>query len=260
MNRIHSEQFGSSDEEDAQLMMDDGGVENREKKEAEGDDDIMETEQTENKDKDTNNHDKLSTKSTEMESELKRKIEALGNMEKIEKEFADLKEKFFKDKISQLKREIDSINHDTHPTFREKCRELEDIKSDKIWNAEQWKQYQLQNINNVFEAERRQAEEEYSAEKQQLKEKMINAIYDKQKKLTEEKMTMNLTDASDSRTNTRTLRKRGGVSTQQQQNNFKKKLNHINTAPNINYTLRDFEILEDLSIIVNTKPTRSGGR
>jgi len=257
MSRSHSEQFGSSDDEDAQLMMDEVGAETREKKVSDGDDDTMETEQTENKDKDTNNHDKLSTKNSEMDSEVnKRRIEALGNMEKIEKEFADLKEKFFKDKISQLKREIESINHDTHPTFREKCRELEEIKTDKIWNAEQWKQYQLQNINNVFEAERRQAEEEYSAEKQQLKEKMINAICEKQKKLTEEKMTMNLTDATDTRTNTRTLRKRGGVSTQQQQNSFKKKLN----PPHINYTLRDSEILEDLSIIVNTKPTRNGGR
>lgn len=238
-------------------MMDEGGAETREKKEVDGDEENMESEHTENKDKENNNHDKPASKNTEMDSELnKRRIEALGNMEKIEKEFADLKEKFFKDKISQLKREIDSINHDTHPTFREKCRELEEIKSEKIWNAEQWKQYQLQNINNVFEAEKKQAEEEYNIEKQQLREKMINAIYDKQKKLTEEKMTMNLTDASDTRTNTRTLRKRGGVSTQQQQNSFKKKLN----PPHITYTLRDFEILEDLSIIVNTRPTRSGGR
>jgi len=257
MSRSNNEQFGSSDDEDAQLLMDEVGAEAREKKEADGDEDMMESEHTENKDKESNNHDKLPPKGTEMDSELnKRRIEALGNMEKIEKEFADLKEKFFKDKITQLKREIDSINHDTHPSFREKCRELEEIKAEKIWNAEQWKQYQLQNILNVFESEKRQAEEEFNSEKQQLREKMINAICDKQKKLTEEKMTMNLTDASDTRTNTRTLRKRGGVSTQPPANSFKKKLN----PPHINYTLRDFEILEDLSIIVNSKPTRSGGR
>jgi hypothetical protein len=40
-----------------------------------------------------------------------KKKEALGNMEKIEKEFTDLKEKFFKDKIGQLKKEVDAIKN-----------------------------------------------------------------------------------------------------------------------------------------------------
>jgi len=170
------------------------------------------------------------------------------NMEKIEKEFADLKEKFFKDKIAALKREIDSIKNGTHPIFCEKCRELEQARDDKVSAAEQWKQYQLQNVNNVFDAERRQAEEELMAEKRQIREGMVQALIDKKKKLTEEKMTMNLTDPSDTRTNTRTLRRRGGTNSQQpQQNNFKKKLN----PPQINYTLLTSEIQEDLHMISN---------
>lgn len=35
----------------------------------------------------------------------------LGNMEKIEKEFADLKEKFFNDKIEALKKEYEMIKN-----------------------------------------------------------------------------------------------------------------------------------------------------
>lgn len=106
----------------------------------------------------------------EIDLEQKRK-----NMEKIEKEFADLKEKFFKDKIVALKREIEAIKNgvllsvwqlgltcaETHPGFCDRCRELEQSRDDKVFAAEQWKHYQLQNINNVFDAERRQAEEEY---------------------------------------------------------------------------------------------------
>lgn len=41
----------------------------------------------------------------------KKKQETLGNMEKIEKEFTDLKEKFFKDKIASLKKEEDAIRN-----------------------------------------------------------------------------------------------------------------------------------------------------
>ena len=45
----------------------------------------------------------------------KKRQEALGNMEKIEKEFTDLKEKFFKDKIGQLKKEVDTIKNGMSP-------------------------------------------------------------------------------------------------------------------------------------------------
>jgi hypothetical protein len=45
------------------------------------------------------------------EDDGKKRQEALGNMEKIEKEFTDLKEKFFKDKIGQLKKEVDAIKN-----------------------------------------------------------------------------------------------------------------------------------------------------
>jgi hypothetical protein len=41
--------------------------------------------------------------------EEKRRKECLGTMEKIEKEFADLKEKFFQEKIEGLKKEYELI-------------------------------------------------------------------------------------------------------------------------------------------------------
>jgi len=43
--------------------------------------------------------------------EERRRKECLGNMEKIEKEFADLKEKFFNDKIEALKKEYEAIKN-----------------------------------------------------------------------------------------------------------------------------------------------------
>lgn len=48
----------------------------------------------------------------------------------------------------------------THPQFCEQCKDLDTLKSEKIAAAEQWRQYQLQNINNMFEADRQQAEDE----------------------------------------------------------------------------------------------------
>lgn len=43
-------------------------------------------------------------------NEARKKLEAMG---KIEKEFTDLKEKFFNDKMAQLKKEIDTIKNGT---------------------------------------------------------------------------------------------------------------------------------------------------
>eukprot|EP00026_Physarum_polycephalum_P014131 Phypoly_transcript_14608.p1 GENE.Phypoly_transcript_14608~~Phypoly_transcript_14608.p1 ORF type:complete len:275 (+),score=56.87 Phypoly_transcript_14608:100-924(+) len=177
----------------------------------------------------------------------KKRQEALGNMEKIEKEFTDLKEKFFKDKIGQLKKEVDAIKNGTHPQFCEQCKELDDIKIERIAAAEQWKQYQLQNINNMFEAERLQAEEECTTEKRLLKDRLINTILDKKKKISEDKMTMNITDPTDTRTNTRQLRRRGAPPPPPPVTQTKKKL----TPPSINYTLKDTEIQEDLNAIFN---------
>jgi hypothetical protein len=43
--------------------------------------------------------------------EEKRRKECFGNMEKIEKEFQDLKEKFFNEKIEALRKEYDAIRN-----------------------------------------------------------------------------------------------------------------------------------------------------
>jgi hypothetical protein len=52
---------------------------------------------------------KQSQGTQEVDLEEKRRLECLDNMEKIEKEFSILKEKFYSDKIAHLKAEIDKI-------------------------------------------------------------------------------------------------------------------------------------------------------
>jgi breast cancer metastasis-suppressor 1-like protein len=148
----------------------------------------------------------------EVDLEEKRRLECLDNMEKIEKEFSILKEKFYADKISHLKTEIDKISEGKHDKYQQKMKDLDKRKEEKVWAAEQWKQYQLMNINNVFEAEKKMAEDEFQSEKDQLKEKMVVALQDKQKKLEEEKNNLNLTDGlvdMRSAPAARSLRRRG---------------------------------------------------
>ena len=42
-----------------------------------------------------------------------------------------------------------------------KSKELEEAKEHKMWAAQKWKEYQLQNIESTFLAEQKQAEEEF---------------------------------------------------------------------------------------------------
>jgi hypothetical protein len=38
---------------------------------------------------------------------------------------------------------------------------LEETKETKVWSAEKWKEYQIKNIETMFDAEKKQAEDEY---------------------------------------------------------------------------------------------------
>jgi len=176
-------------------------------------------------------------------------------MERIEKEFSDLKEKFFSDQIESLSFERDRIRDGKHERYIEKAKELEEKKNEKLWAAQQWREYQLQNINQVFESEKRQAEDDFKGERSQLKERMVVAIEDKVKKLEEEKVTLNLTDGSDTRIMTRTLRRRGKDTASTLGSTFSSSSSQTtkkrSNPPSINYllVLKESEILDDLAAI-----------
>lgn len=190
----------------------------------------------------------------EADLQEKHRLECLDNLEKIEKEFSDLKEKFFRDQMESLKAECEAIKLGSHEKFLEKVKELEEKKSEKVWAAQQWREYQLANINNMFDAEKRQCEEEYKLEKRQLRDRMLHTIEDKIKKLEDEKNTMSLIDGGDSRI-TRTLRRRKEPAAREsQQTGQKRKLN----PPHISYTLKESEILEDLAVIRGGRETKHG--
>jgi len=179
----------------------------------------------------------------------------LGNMEKIEKEFADLKEKFFNDKIEALKKEYEMIKNGTHQVFIKKSKELEEIRDHKIWAAEKWKEFQLQNIENIFQAEKSQAEDEFLSDQKALSEKMVNSILEKKKKLIDEKNTLTISDGPE-KIIRRTRPKRGKDKENKDQSNYRRRLN----PPHISYTLKESEISEDLNLIIKQAPSNSSSK
>jgi len=58
--------------------------------------------------------------------------------------------------------------------FAMKLKDLEDQKVRKIWMAERWKEYSLNNIQHVYEAQKKQADEEFEFERQGLEAKLLS--------------------------------------------------------------------------------------
>jgi len=193
--------------------------------------------------------------------EEKRRQECLADMERIEREFQDVKEKFYREKVEHIRKEIELISAGTHEKLLQKLKECDQKREEKLWAAEQWRQYQLMSIEHTCSADKKQAEEEYEADKVLVKEKMIQALQDRQKKLEDEKNTMSLTDGSNAADNRvqlqppRNLRStKKGKENVTVLNHRAKKLN----PSHINYMLKESEISEDIAVIQKALAARGG--
>lgn len=109
-----------------------------------------------------------------------RRQEVFADMARIEREFEEIKDQMYAEKIQALQTECRSIMDGTfepiqqrsltvvtqivgtHESFIARVGDLEKTKEQKAWLAQRWKEYQLMNIENVYLAECRQAEDEYN--------------------------------------------------------------------------------------------------
>jgi len=181
-----------------------------------------------------------------------KRMEVIDNMEKIEKEFSDLKEKLYQDQIQWLKEDMAEIKRGTDEQFTEHCKELEAERQEKLWKAEQWKQHILLSIENMYQAEVKQAADEFEAEKRHLRNRMISALQTQMGKLEDEKNTITLVaegSAAESRSSARLSRKKT-------KDQSIKEFTHKKTQPShINFALRDSEVYEDLNYMSKSHPS-----
>eukprot|EP00162_Nutomonas_longa_P009924 comp19583_c0_seq1/m.37399 comp19583_c0_seq1/g.37399 ORF comp19583_c0_seq1/g.37399 comp19583_c0_seq1/m.37399 type:complete len:289 (+) comp19583_c0_seq1:151-1017(+) len=110
----------------------------------------------------------------------------IDEMKQIETEYEILKEKYFSERFRQLDDHAAKLEAGNEEVFQRELALLEENQRFKTETAERWRRYQLANINNVFDAERQQANDDYNAHKEVLREKMLNFLLDKQRKLEEE--------------------------------------------------------------------------
>merc|ERR1712137_405484 len=185
----------------------------------------------------------------EGKNEEEHRKQIIDNMEKIEKEFTDLKDSLFSNSIEWLQKDVKSIKSGTHEKFLLGAESLEAERREKIWRIEQWRQYRIQNIQRMFEAEQQQANDEYRADCERLQSKMLENVQSKLSELEEEKTNISAPDAVESRSSTRQLRKRAR---EKEPKDTQQRRLH---PTSIQYTLEDSEIAEDLHLIKRHHPT-----
>lgn len=59
-----------------------------------------------------------------------------------------------------INEEIDALQAGTHKGYLKKIKELDEAMEQRGKESEKWKEFQIQNIQHIFEAESKQAQEE----------------------------------------------------------------------------------------------------
>ncbi|KAI8358479.1 hypothetical protein EDC96DRAFT_241259 [Choanephora cucurbitarum] len=163
---------------------------------------------------------------------------------------------------TEYRRELKEAHQDTHTFYLDNIRDLEAMRQKMIEDGQLFREYQKQVTENQFRLEIYQAEEEYTAETQEIREKLFTVLEEKRRKLKEDKdncdLAYDLVMDTQARLHKRNLRKRGPENPDSKSN--KKK--HLN-GPSLVFKLKDDDILSDMQAMRNgitssiTTPTSS---
>ncbi|KAI9142391.1 Sds3-like-domain-containing protein [Paraphysoderma sedebokerense] len=113
----------------------------------------------------------------------------------------------------QLEYEKDITDIANGDLLKDKVTELEIWREEQLEDADLFRQWQIEHAEEMCEFEIKAAEEEYLNERTTLREKMIQSLEDKKRKLQDEREALEISNAdvsmsSSNRANTRKLRRR----------------------------------------------------
>ncbi|KAI9276373.1 Sds3-like-domain-containing protein [Sporodiniella umbellata] len=189
---------------------------------------------------------------------VKRRKEMTLKMERLNVEFLEKKNRLYDEKLLAINKELKEARKDTHTTYLDGLRDLENMRQKMIDDGQLFREYQKQITDHQFELEIYQAEEEYLLETHEVREKMFNVLEEKRRKLKEDKdnydLAYDLILDTQSRLNRRNLRKRG-ADTMESKANKKKQMN----GPALVFKLKENDLNSDMQQIRNAiqSPTPS---
>ncbi|XP_025142488.1 breast cancer metastasis-suppressor 1 isoform X1 [Bubalus bubalis] len=185
--------------------------------------------------------------SSEMDEEdyERRRSECVSEMMDLEKQFSELKEKLFRERLSQLRVRLEEVGAERAPEYTEPLGGLQRSLKIRIQVAGIYKGFCLDVIRNKYECELQGAKQHLESEKLLLYDTLQGELQERIQRLEEDRQSLDISSEWwDDR-----LHARGSSKTWDSLPPNKRKKAPLVSGPYIVYMLQEIDILEDWTAI-----------
>lgn len=211
----------------------------------------------ENMSEDEDEESSLSSDESSSESSIdeteneRRRNECLNDMADLERQFSDLKEQLYRERISQVAKKLEEVTSECALEYTGPVNELKDMCEIRIEVAGILRDCRLENVENKYNADEQAAVQHYESEKLALMESMKHELEEKIRKLEEDKQNMDI--SADIWLESQSMNKKHRKSSDGSTLPEKRRKPVTVTGPFIVYMLREMDILEDWAAIRKAK-------
>ncbi|XP_039997040.1 breast cancer metastasis-suppressor 1 isoform X1 [Xiphias gladius] len=223
-----------------------GGEETMEESMEERESDLEESEEEEEEEEEE--------ESSEMDDEdcERRRGECLDEMLDLEKQFQELKEKLFRERLNQVKVKLDEVLTGKAGEYREPLAALQNSMQIRTQVAGVYRELCLQVIKHKHECELQGARQHLESEKTLLFDAMKTELLEKIRRLEEDRQNIDLNSEWSDEMRSKKCKRKNLLGRSER----KKKVALV-SGPFIVYMLRDIDILEDWTAIKKAKAALS---
>uniref|UniRef100_G1QD63 BRMS1 transcriptional repressor and anoikis regulator n=1 Tax=Myotis lucifugus TaxID=59463 RepID=G1QD63_MYOLU len=218
-----------------------------EEMEADGDSAAEMNREEEESEEERNGSQTKSEESSEMDDEdyEQRRSECVNEMLDLEKQFSELKEKLFRERLSQLQVQLEEVGAERAPEYTEPLGGLQRSLKILIQVAGIYKGFCLDMIRNKYECELQGAKRHLESEKLLLYDTLQGELQERIQRLEEDRQSLDI--SSEWRDDK--LHTRGSPRTWDSLPPSKRKKAPLVSGPYIVYMLQEIDILEDWTAI-----------
>ncbi|XP_056657274.1 breast cancer metastasis-suppressor 1 [Monodelphis domestica] len=189
--------------------------------------------------------------SSEMDDEdcERRRVECLDEMSDLEKQFSELKEKLFKERLSQVRLRLEEVGAERAPEYTEPLGGLQRSLKIRIQVAGIYKGFCLDVIRNKYECELQGARQHLESERLLLYDALQGELQERIQRLEEDRQSVDInSEWWDDK-----LHPKGNSKSWESLQTGKRKKAPLVSGPYIVYMLEDVDILEDWAAIKKAK-------
>lgn len=214
----------------------------------------MEERETDLEDSDEEEEEEEEEESSEMDDEdcERRRGECLDEMMDLEKQFQELKEKLFRERLNQVKVKLDEVLTGKAGEYREPLAALQNSMQIRTQVAGVYRELCLQVIKHKHECEVQGARQHLESERTLLFDAMKGELLEKIRRLEEDRQNIDLTSEWSDELRGKKCKRKNLLGRSE-----KKKKVALVSGPFIVYMLRDIDILEDWTAIKKAKAALS---